>query len=153
MSGTKTGGGGLGTAVAAVVVLVIAGMVMANLERTPGDTDLPPDPFESDEPRVVDCVLSWDGWREGVTADTYCEVGSPDNSDDQTELDRSPYIWSTTGNSGQVAIVDMHLSRADSGLCELWIDGELFETEPVVQVLDDEGEVPFYGCAIEEPIP
>lgn len=155
MSGTRTSSGpGIGTVVVVVVVVLLGISVMTSLrDQETSDTNLPPDPFKDEEPRVVDCVASWDGYRQGITADVYCEVGGPDNSHDATGLDLSPYIWSTTGNTGEAAIMDMHLSQEDSGLCELWVDGELFETEPVVQVFDDEGEVPIYGCAIETPIP
>jgi hypothetical protein len=151
---TSTGAGAKIGAALLIGVAIIAAVLILNQE-TSLDTTLPPDPFEDEEPRIVDCVADWDGYNQGVTADVYCEVGGPENSFDASNLDLSPYIWSTTANTGQVAVIDMTVSRQTSGLCEIWVDGELLETTDVVQVTDetDAGDALLFGCAIEVPIP
>ena len=156
-SGTSTSSGtGLGIVVL-VVVLIIGAVVVA--QRQPPDTDTPPDPFEGEEPRVVDCVGDWQSPRDPIiTADIYCEVGGEGNSFDAQSVERHPYVWSTTGYPGQLAVIYMVTSRQTVGLCEIWVDGELLESEPLVEITDegqgpDGSDVLYWSCAMEVAVP
>lgn len=157
MSGTRTSAGsGIGVWIFVGVVLLTAGIVAS---RQTSDTELPPDPFEGEEPREVDCVADWQSPRNPIiTADIYCEVGGPDNSFDAQSIERSPYVWSTTGNTGQVAVIEAVFSRETAGSCQVWVDGEFLDDEPIARIVDegqapDGGDVVIYTCALEVAIP
>lgn len=154
MSDVRTSTGNGLTIGVIVVIAVVAVGAMAVFRNN----QLPPDPFEGDEPRVVDCVADWESSQNRpIIADVFCQVGTGDNNFDAQDINRSPYTWSTTGRSGQVAAIYAVFNRETSGNCQIWVDGEFLDEEPIAQLIDegagpDNTDLIIWTCALEVTI-
>lgn len=157
---TRTGSGsGVGTVVGIVVVVLLAAGVMTAVREQEDSTDtrLPPDPFESNEPRVVDCVARWNNYH-GTKANFYCEVRSGPDEDsiedyyDEDGIQRSPFTWTTTAATGNVVYLDVELQNRwvnMDGDCEIWVDGDTLLGRDEMEE-DDEG---VWFCRVEVAVP
>lgn len=110
--------------------------------REPESPALPPDPFENNEPRTVECRVEWKTKPERqVGADIYCQIGEQENNMESLAVLNSPWSWWTTGAPGDEVYLEMTPSRQTEGTCWVYVDGlELAKDE----FADDE------GCLIAE---
>lgn len=103
------------------------------------NTVMPNDPFEDDEPKIVECRITFVTSNERpVGIDAYCSVGG-DERDESAILD-SPWIYRTTGHSGDEVSLAGVPSRRTTVTCEVFVND--------VRVAIDE-ETDDLGCDLE----
>lgn len=136
----KAGNIAAGVVVAIILVLGFAVMTERGIQlggREPDSPGVPPDPFESDEPRVVECRANWDTSPEHqVWVDIFCQIGEEENSMESVAALNPIWSWFTTGKFGDEVYMDLSPARVTSGWCEVYVDEVLLDRD---EFDDDEG--------------
>lgn len=115
-------------------VLVVGGVIFAA-------SQLPPDPFENEEPREVRLKVTWDTQGGQFTRGIAWDIGE---QQDELVATESPWSHVTTAQEGTVARVSAIPSGTLDVRCQIYVNEELMGT--------DETEDPT-GCFVEVVVP